>query len=154
VIAVVCSSVLGAWTFAQERAPQKLPDAHVADSIARVKDLPASKLDECLPATRLADWLQAAGGPDAKINWAYVKAAADSHGHPDHVEAVATLNHDQTFFVAIALVPDVRHPSFESGWVIVSQVGDVELERLSDLPAAIDKLREKNQKLVPSEAQR
>jgi len=156
VIAMVCSNVLGAWMFAQESAAGKLANAQVTDSIVRVKNLPVSMLDKRLPATRLQDWLQAMAGADAKINWAYVRAVATtgSHDHPDHVEAVARLNHGETFFVAIALAPDVRHPSFESGSIIVSQFENVELERLSNLPAGIGKLRETNQKKVPSEAQR
>lgn len=57
------------------------------------------------------------------------------------VQAVVTLNKDQSFLVSVG-ADDL---SFESGWVILGKQTSIDLNRLSDLPNALNKLRETGQ---------
>lgn len=146
--------VVGSFASAQAGVPQQLTDAQMADLITKVQNMPASMLDKKLPAIRLADWLQAQGGPDARIAWVFRSAAGtpESRNIPDCVEADATLKNDQSFMGMIAVGRDARHPVLQSGWVIISRHENIDLERLSDLPGAMSKLHKANENPSHTEA--
>jgi len=148
----VCACVLGSLASAKV-AVQQLT-AEKVELIAKAQNMPASKIDKKLPAVRLADWLQAQGGPDAGFTWAFRSAAGtpEARGVPDCVEAVATLKNDQTFMVSIAVGKDARHPSFQAGWVVINRHEIIDLERLSDLPGAMAKLNKANENSSHTEA--
>ena len=148
----VCGVVLGLLASPQVFAQQLT--AEKAELIAKVQNTPASRLDKKLPAVRLADWLQAQGGPDARIAWAFRSTAGtpESRSFPDCVEAVATLKNDQSFMVMIAVGADARHPSLQSGWVIISRHEIIDLERIRDLPGAMAKLNKANENSSHTEA--
>ena len=146
--------ILGSFASAQAGVPQELADARRADLISKVQNMPASKLDKKLPAIRLADWLQAQGGQDARIAWAFRSAAGtpESRNSPDCVEVVATLKNDRSFMVMIAVGKDALQPSLQSGWVIISPHETIDLERLSDLSGAMIKLNKTNANSSRTEA--
>jgi len=147
----VCACVFASSASAQVALHQLSENAEL---IAKVQSMPASMLDKKLPSVRLADWLQAVGGPSARIAWALDTTAetAQSRAFPDCVEAVATLKNGQSFMVMIAVGADARHPFFQSGWVIISRHENIDLERLSDLPGAMARLNKTNENSSHTEA--
>lgn len=146
-IGLFCLVTLGQVGFSQMATIGQPSDLEVATAIAMVKNMPASKLDRRLSGTRLEDWLQTQGGAGARINWAY-EQAAEPWASLRCVQAVVSLGKDQSFLVSIDVSQDARHPSFESGWVVVRRGQIVELERLSDLPHLLSKLRETSQNAI------
>lgn len=112
----------------------------VEKTLATVKNVPTSKLDRALPETRLQDWLEAQAGSEGQIHWDY-QYGSETRVPVHFVEAVVTFNKDQSFLVSIDVDGHGKHPSFESGWVILGKQRSIELERLSDLPQALNKLR-------------
>jgi len=150
----LCAGILASFASAQAGTPQQLTDAQLADLVAKVQNMPASKLDKNLPSGRLVDWLQAQGGPGARIAWDF-RTTAGTHppdSMPNYVEAVATLKKDQSFMVSIEVGKDERRPSFHSGWVIIGRNNYIELERLSDLPGAMANLDKANERSSHTEA--
>jgi hypothetical protein len=151
----VCCSIFCIALSAQVNAPGQPTDARVADLIAQVKNMPASKLDAALPSTKLEEWLQAQAGPDAKIGWAFRSvpqdAKAGAHGAPACVEAVATLNDGRSFWVLIDVSTNPDHPRLFDANVLTGKTEMSEVRRLHDLPRV---LRQTSHDPDHSEAQR
>lgn len=136
-IGLICICTIYARAFSQSRPKQDPSEAAIADTIAKVRNISASKLDKRLPHARLQDWLQTQTGSRGRIAWAY-QYASDGSDPRACVQAVLTLNKDQSFLVSI----DGQDLSFESGWVILGKQQSINLTRLSDLPNALSKLRD------------
>lgn len=139
VLSLVCSSFLGALATAQVST---LTDTQVADLIAQIKNMPAARLEKGLPATRLADWLQAQTGPEGKIGWAFRHdPAVGTRGlqaFPDSVEADGALKDGRTFFVMID-VSDPRRPRVRDVEVMSAIDLMEETNRLRDLPHVLSR---------------
>jgi hypothetical protein len=131
---LLCIGILGASACAQG-------SAQIVELIARVKNMPVSKLDAALPATRLEDWLQTQAGPDGRIGWDFRSSdVVDIQARfPDCVEVDATLKDGRSFFVLIDVGPKGQHPRFYSADVITSKNHMADVHRLSDLPRVLRK---------------
>ena len=144
---------LASFAMAQaENCPKT--DAQLAELISSIQSTPVSKLDSKLPSVRLADWLQEQGGPEAKLAWSGRCSSQPDVVYPAQVEVIATLNDKQTYYVSIGLRGHQSRPIFDTGWVTISKHESIELERLSDLPPVMTKLRASKQNSNLPEAQR
>jgi hypothetical protein len=170
ILSLFCSCIFGISAFAQANSPRELSDAEAAQIDARInkiKNLPAHRLDRRLPKVSFAEWLYAQAGPDTRVNWDlnYDPAAEDpGWNKPPHmVDAVIVLDDRQSVVVEVAIahcnrqivgcrrhVPSVFRIDVITGKnPITGKFESAQLDRLSDLPPFLAKLKQTN-----SEAQR
>lgn len=69
---ILLAALAGAAISAQVSSP--LTDAQVADLIARVKSVQASKLEKGLPTVRFEDWVRENAGPHWTVTWGFSRA--------------------------------------------------------------------------------
>jgi hypothetical protein len=152
----LCSCVLGSSAFAQASSARELPDAQIADLIARVKDVQASKLERGLPAIRFEDWVQARAGADAKsVSWTFRRgpaSAMNNMGFPDCVDVHAMTKDGRSFFLSIGVSTDADQIMlFWLGGAVNLQHKSISLDHLSQLPRL---LLTASQNSHPSEVQK
>ena len=117
---------------------QESTDPKTADLIARVKDVPASKLDKGLPAVRFEDWVRENAGPDWTITWRFSRATevqSSGFDFPGSVDARGDTKDGRYFRLSIGTATNANQVLlfWHSGAVNV-QKRWVGLEHLSQLP--------------------
>lgn len=113
-------------------------DSKTADLIARVKDVPASKLDKGLPAVRFEDWVRQNAGPDWTITWRFnpaTKVQSSGFDFPGSVDARGDTRDGRYFRLSIGTATNANQVLlfWHSGAVNV-QNRWVGLEHLNQLP--------------------
>jgi hypothetical protein len=113
-------------------------DPKTADLIARVKDVPASKLDKGLPGVRFEDWVRENAGPDWTITWRFSRATevqSSGFDFPGSVDARGDTKDGRYFRLSIGTATNANQVLlfWHSGAVNV-QNRWIGLEHLSQLP--------------------
>jgi len=147
------SLLLGSLPIFSQTTLEPFTGAQVTQLIQRVQNMPASKLDERLPSTRLADWLRVQLGDRGQTTWTLRYAPSDESrrvsGFPDCVEMDAMINSNESVVMLIAVGHSSRPTPYLFELDVMSRrdrntgrLQSSELNHLSDLPSFLENLRQ------------